>query len=169
MQQRMILGVIGAAAGALVLIQIGDWVRPPPSSQTVASTNAANPSPSEQINEANEVKSPTPSINITSHNQSGGITAHTVNIGPQRLAFSEQTGADLVKAMPIKKKVKIHGIGNETDWQVVLQFHSYLRANGYDAELTSKTGMAIPPPDRKLSVRESEEAYDVTIAPSAAQ
>jgi hypothetical protein len=95
-QQRIVLGVCGAIFGALGLMTIGEYLRP--------SAASAQSKPVETAQ------------SVTSYNQSGGITAGTVNIAPGRLVFSDALGAELLAKMPNKKTMIImQSVGGNAD------------------------------------------------------
>jgi hypothetical protein len=114
----------------------------------------------------------TPTVNqgpgsAYSYGQQGGITAGTINIGPGRLAFSDQLGRELLAHMPTKKKVRLTSIGpTNADQAVGTEIQNFLQQNGYDVE-RSIIGMSMPAPDRPISFQELPDAYVLTVAPSA--
>lgn len=65
-QQRIVLGILGAVAGCLTLVQVGEWIRPAEGKNLVV---AQAPTVTQGPGSA------------YSNNQQGGITAGTVNIG----------------------------------------------------------------------------------------
>lgn len=71
-------------------------------------------------------------INITSTNQSGGITAHTVNIGPTARSMNEQIGQQLKQHIPTSAKVSVTAVmGDGEAFGFANQVLAWLRANGY--------------------------------------
>jgi hypothetical protein len=68
--------------------------------------------------------------------------------------------------MPTKKKVIISSVGSDADQSVATETQNFLQQNGYDVSRES-IGMLIPPPDHKISLRDSPDGYVLIIAPSA--
>jgi hypothetical protein len=108
-----------------------------------------------------------PTVNITSHNQSGGITAHTVNIGYIRLSFSDEIATALSDNLPKDKPIEIMAIGSEKDKQVAFQYGQFLEKNGFKIKGYGYSGMQIPPPDDQLSFEVHSDRTVLTIAPRA--
>jgi hypothetical protein len=74
-------------------------------------------------------------ISITSNNQSGGITAHTVNIGSVRRQLDAASAQQLLQALPKNKPVKVVAVmGDQEAFAFATQILGYLKANGYQAE-----------------------------------
>ncbi len=105
-------------------------------------------------------------VNITSYNQSGGITAHTVNIGPKKLEFSEEIGKEILGKLSRDKPISLQSIGSNCDQQVADEFQAFLENSGYKISRAS-IGMMIPPPDHPIVIQESDREIILTIAPSA--
>lgn len=80
-------------------------------------------------------KNQTKNISITSNNQSGGITAHTVNIGTTRRQLDAASAQQLLKALPKNKPVKVVAVmGDQEAFAYATQILAHLNANGYLAE-----------------------------------
>lgn len=74
-------------------------------------------------------------ISITSNNQSGGITAHTVNIGSARRQLDAASAQQLLQALPKNKPVKVVAVmGDQEAVAFATQILDHLKANGYQAE-----------------------------------
>jgi hypothetical protein len=72
-------------------------------------------------------------IFITSHNQSGGVTAHTVNFGPQARQMSSQIGATIIHNIPISAEVTVIAVlGDGEAFGFANQILQWLKSNGYD-------------------------------------
>lgn len=72
--------------------------------------------------------------NVTSHNQTGGITAHTVHLGPQQrsLAAMPDLQAQILKDLPRDKPVKVMAVlGDAETSQFGLEIHAFLKANKF--------------------------------------
>jgi hypothetical protein len=79
---------------------------------------------------------------VTSNNQSGGITAGTVNIGPQPRKMDDQFGARLAPAIPKNVKVNVSAaFGDEEAFGFATEVTAWLRANGW--EHVEGTGRAV--------------------------
>lgn len=73
-------------------------------------------------------------VNVTSYNQSGGITAHTVNIGPQprTLSTMPKLTASLRDLVPKTKPVDVYAVMGDADgMQFASEIYAFLGANGY--------------------------------------
>lgn len=71
-------------------------------------------------------------IFITSHNQSGGVTAHTVNFGPTARTMNAQLGGQLKQHIPATAKVTITAVlGDGEAFSFANQVMTWLRENGY--------------------------------------
>lgn len=71
-------------------------------------------------------------ISVTSHNQSGGITAHTVNIGAQPRQLTAASAAELEAQLPKAKPVSVAAImGDQEAFSFATQILEYLRSKGY--------------------------------------
>jgi hypothetical protein len=74
-------------------------------------------------------------ISITSNNQSGGITAHTVNIGSIRRQLDAASAQQLLQALPKNKTVKVVAVmGDQEAFAFATQILAHLKANGYQVE-----------------------------------
>jgi hypothetical protein len=71
-------------------------------------------------------------VSVTSYNQSGGITAHTVNIGPAARSMDEELGQQLRQHIAATAKVTISAImGDGEAFNFANQILGWMRANGY--------------------------------------
>jgi hypothetical protein len=74
-------------------------------------------------------------ISITSNNQSGGITAHTVNIRSARRQLDAVSAQQLLQALPKNKPVKVVAVmGDQEAFAFATQILGHLKADGYRAE-----------------------------------
>ena len=70
--------------------------------------------------------------NITSINQTGGITAHTVNLGPTARQMSDQLGQQLKQHIPTDKKVTVTAVlGDGEAFGFANQILQWMKSNGY--------------------------------------
>lgn len=71
-------------------------------------------------------------IKITSINQSGGITAHTVNVGPRAREMNETLGLQLKQQIPLDKKVTVVAVlGDGEAFGFANQILQWMKSNGY--------------------------------------
>ena len=78
-------------------------------------------------------KTDRPTINITSNYQSGGITAHTVNLNavPQR-KLGPQASQQLLREVPIEKEVVVYStVGHEESFNLACEIYSFMKVSGY--------------------------------------
>jgi hypothetical protein len=86
--------------------------------------------------------------NVASHNQSGGITAHTVYVGAAKLRFDPAVAEELLRKIPSGKPVLLRGIGSTSDQAVVTEYQSFLESRGVKID-RAMIGTLSPPPDQK--------------------
>jgi hypothetical protein len=108
--------------------------------------------------------------NVTSHNQSGGITAHTVNIGPQRRDLNSPWGAPLkaqiLDKIPRDKEIGIVAVMGDVEcYELGMQLHTFLKANGYRLKESDgiSQGVFMPPP---RNVNFNPDTNEFQIGPS---
>ncbi len=71
--------------------------------------------------------------NITSINQMGGVTAHTVNLGPKARKMTESLGAQIKEEIPTNAKIKVTAsLGDGEALGFANQILQWLKSNGYD-------------------------------------
>lgn len=71
-------------------------------------------------------------IFITSHNQMGGVTAHTVNFGPTARSMDENLGNQLKQHVPISASVRVVSVlGDGEAFGFANQVLTWMKANGY--------------------------------------
>lgn len=72
-------------------------------------------------------------IFITSHNQMGGITAHTVNFGQQARQMNSKLGDQLKQHIPTSATIKVVAIlGDGEAFGFANQVLQWLKSNGYN-------------------------------------
>jgi len=103
--------------------------------------------------------------NVTSYNQSGGITAGTVNIGAGRTGFNDQLKADLLQKVP-KGEVRLNTVGGDADQAIGNEVEAFLQQNGYSVKRL-KMGQTIPPPDHPYTLSVNGNQTILIVAPSA--
>jgi hypothetical protein len=73
-----------------------------------------------------------PSTNVTSYNQSGGITAHTVNIEPRRRQMTERDGAQIKQHVPTNATVRVATMFADAEAMAfATQVREWMLRNGY--------------------------------------
>lgn len=105
--------------------------------------------------------------NVTSHNQSGGITAHTVNIGPQRLKFDPTIAEELAQKLPKDKPIRLRSVGGNSDHAVANEYQLFLQNRGFNIANRDVIGMMSPPPEHKISIMDAGAQVIIVIAPNA--
>ena len=69
---------------------------------------------------------------VTSHNQSGGITAHTVNIGPQQRTVTEALRQQIRTQVPRIKPITVIAVmGDGEALRFARELHDVLKAEGF--------------------------------------
>lgn len=69
---------------------------------------------------------------VTSHNQVGGITAHTVNFGPQPRRLQETLKAQILSEIPRSTPIKVLALlGDAEACQFAEEIHAFLRNSGF--------------------------------------
>ena len=104
-----------------------------------------------------------PSINTW--NQSGGN--NTIVVGPTRLTFDFAIGEELISKVPAGKPITLQSVGSQSDQAVADQYQHFLQSRGFNIAQRNIIGMLVPPPDHKISIRDTGPAVVITIAPSA--
>ncbi len=70
--------------------------------------------------------------NITSINQMGGITAHTINLGPAARQMNDQLGQQLKQHIPVDKKITVVAVlGDGEAFGFANQILQWMKSNGY--------------------------------------
>ena len=103
-------------------------------------------------------------INITSNNQVGGITAHTVNYGPQARQMDDSIGAKFKKEIPVNAEITITSIwGNSEAFNFAHQIMQWLNSNGYkNVEGVNQAAYSAPVSGQNI-IRKSENEFDIII------
>ncbi|MEI6886548.1 MAG: hypothetical protein WCO02_18810 [Bacteroidota bacterium] len=71
-------------------------------------------------------------IYITSHNQSGGVTAQTVNFGPLARQMNQQLGDQLRQNIPTSAAIKVIAVlGDGEAFGFANQVLQWLKSNGF--------------------------------------
>lgn len=108
-------------------------------------------------------------VNITSHGQQGGITAHTVNIGPQQRSLSSPNAAALKQQILTQlsraKPITVFCIMGDTEgYYFGMEIHAFMKANGFTmAEPDGISQGVFTPPPKGLSVNDKGSAIDFLV------
>ena len=107
-------------------------------------------------------------IFVTSHNQSGGITANTVNFGPQARQMNDQLGQQLKQNVPIAAKVTVTAVlGDGEAFAFANQVLQWLRSNSYQSvEGVNQAIYSVPVKGNNLEVKPNNE-FDIIIGTNA--
>jgi hypothetical protein len=81
---------------------------------------------------------------VTSNNQSGGITAHTVNLGPRPRHLDDGQRSYFLRTIPKGKTVGVEAEDNPEAFQYAKEIADFLNSSGYDAP-RMVVGNSIPP------------------------
>jgi hypothetical protein len=69
---------------------------------------------------------------VTSYNQTGGITAHTVNLGPQPRRMDETLKAQILSEIPRSKPITVAALlGDGEACQFAEELHTFLKNHGF--------------------------------------
>jgi hypothetical protein len=105
-------------------------------------------------------------INVTSNNQSGGITAHTVNVGPQPRQMNQEVAASLKQNIPASAKVTITSVmGDGEAFAFATQVMQWMKKNGYaNVDGVNQAIYSAPVMGQGINKKPgSENAYDIVI------
>lgn len=147
-----IVGIATVVATAVAILQYLN-VPPPAAKKAEVSTRSAENQPQDQVTAPDSMPKtePTPmpqepkNINITSINQSGGITAHTVNVGPQPRTITPQFEQELIRVIAGYKKVTVTCVlGDGEGFQFASAITNYLKAKGINVEGVNQAVFSAP-------------------------
>jgi hypothetical protein len=141
--QRFFLGIVGAFFGSALLVGIGEWVRP--------IEVKAQGSQGSGMSGNNIIQPPvkiTGDGNVLSFNQSGGITANTVNIGPQPRTITESQKERICSSLKESEgvsrlRIDLIVIMNPEIQQYAEQIYNVLSSCGFDIKVMN-FGSLIP-------------------------
>ncbi len=86
-------------------------------------------------------------INVTSHNQSGGITAYSVNIitGGEQRKLTEDSKSELLRRLDKNKKIYIYSVaGNSESNNLATEIMEYLISQSYNVSFCVLMTVNIP-------------------------
>ena len=103
-------------------------------------------------------------IFVTSHNQQGGVTAHTVNFGPTARSMNEQLGEQIKKNIPTSAKIKVTAVlGDGEAYGFANQVFEWLKGNGYSkAEGVDQAVYSQPVMGQNIN-KKSENEFELII------
>jgi hypothetical protein len=107
-------------------------------------------------------------IIITSHNQQGGITAHTVNIGPQQRSLSNPNTAQLKEQMlrefPRDKPIDVMCVmGDSESATFAVEIHAFLAQNGFNMAYPRISQAVFADPQKGLSIDRNSNPVRLTV------
>lgn len=101
-------------------------------------------------------------ISIISNNQSGGITAQTVNIGSAWRQLHSASAHELLQALPNKKACTVVAVmGDQEAFAYASQILDYLKANGYHADGVDQA--AYSQPVVGLFIKSTDSGFEVVV------
>lgn len=69
---------------------------------------------------------------VTSHHQSGGITAHTVNLGQGQRKIDQALANQILTQLPKDKEIDVVAVmGDSEAFTFAIEINAFLRANGF--------------------------------------
>jgi hypothetical protein len=102
-------------------------------------------------------------FNVTSHNQSGGITAGVVNVGPRPRHFTANDAQQITQAIPKGSDVTVTATMNSDEaLAYAFEIYNWLKANGYPNVQGPNSAMWSQPVFGQ-SVRRNGDKFDVII------
>jgi hypothetical protein len=120
--------VVGVLVGALIFVGLPETLR-----WVTAREMAAQPKDKPELH-MSDYRGP---INVTSYNQSGGITAHTVNVGATARRITDPRAAPLkeqiLRELPKDKPITILAVMGDTEAiQFAYDIHAFMKENGFN-------------------------------------
>jgi hypothetical protein len=146
----------GANSARDAAIQSSNYWKDRANASGVAMATPSKPRPAKQG----------PRQDVKSVNQSGGITAGTVNVGKQEFSLTPQIMSNLLSKAIADKPVVIQAIGGERAMEMGMSLEKAFRAAGFEVR-TNWIGVQSPPPDTPVSISLLPNRTVVTIAPNA--
>lgn len=104
--------------------------------------------------------------NVTSHNQSGGITAHTVNqFAPPDRKLTDRDKREIAEMIPAGAKVRVSvSMGDAEAFSLGKEIEAHLVASGYDVTPDEFSQAVWNQPMRgKMIDKRPDGSYDVII------
>ncbi len=108
-------------------------------------------------------------ISVTSYNQSGGITAGTVNVvAPQARAMTDQLAAQILRDIPRDKEITVMAmLGDAESYRFASGVHQFMKSNGYRMREEGISQGVYTPPPVGISVDTRESAHWTIVVGSA--
>ncbi len=103
-------------------------------------------------------------IFVTSHNQMGGVTAHTVNFGTQARQMNDQLGGQILTMIPKTASVRVVAVlGDGEAFGFANQILQWLKSNGYsNSEGVDQAVYSNPVMGQNLN-KKSDTEYELII------
>lgn len=100
---------------------------------------------------------------VTSYNQSGGITAGTVNIGPQPRRFTTADAKALAERIPAGSAVTVIAMGPDSEaLAFAFEVYSWLKASGYPVKGPNEAWGRLPPIHGQ-AINKTNGGYEIVI------
>jgi hypothetical protein len=106
-------------------------------------------------------------INITSHNQTGGITAHTVNIGKPQFELTDAHVREVLAATPKDRAVEVVAAGNARAHAMGNALVEALAEAGHQISRFRMYAHYAPIPEAPISVQVLPQLTRVIVYPTA--
>jgi hypothetical protein len=110
-----------------------------------------------------------PNINVTSHNQMGGVTAHTVNVGRPSRSLNDGLRAQIMRDLPRDKPITVIAVmGDSEACLLAEQIHAFLKSNGFPLKEEGgiSQGVFMPMP-KGLSVNVKDDGLEFVVGANA--
>lgn len=106
--------------------------------------------------------------NVSSTGQTGGITAHTVNLGPRRRTMNSPEATDLKRqiltTLPRDRPIEVSSVmGDAECFEFAAQLSSFLRDNGFN--VSSESQAIFNKPVRGLQVDQTGNPIHFYVGP----
>lgn len=111
-----------------------------------------------------------PNINITSHNQMGGVTAHTVHMGRMARTITPALERQILTDLPRDKPITVIAVmGDSEACMFAEQIHAFLKAHNFNlAEPDGiSQGMFTPMPKGLGLQKSGEDRLDFVVGVNA--
>jgi hypothetical protein len=106
-----------------------------------------------------------PNINITSHNQMGGVTAHTVQIGKVQRVLGDVLKNQILSQLPRDKPITVLGVMGDPESCILAEsIHAFLKSNNFPlAEQDGISQAVFMPMAKGLIVKPLEDRIEFIV------
>ena len=107
-------------------------------------------------------------VHVTSYNQSGGITAGIVNLGPQQRSLSDARSnalkAQILSELSRTKPITVICLLSDAEaYRFAAEIHTFLKSNGFQLTEDGISQGVFTPPPRGLSVDDRGDHLDFVV------